>query len=218
MSENLMIINNIETNVSNNSENTNFVIDILDFLYEKYLCNSIFTSSAQELAEKALIKSNYNMENACKILVKSQSIKCAFTGFMAGSGGVITLPFAVPIEVCSVWETQLKMIMGIAYIYGFDLYSSEVRTLVYICLLGQTVSNIAKKTGIKIGTKMTKNAIQKINQLVARCLLAKIGQVGIVSIDKAVPFVGGIVGGTFDFTSTKIIVEGAIKMFSNDLA
>jgi hypothetical protein len=44
-------------------------------------------------------------------------------------------------------------------------------------------------------------------------LLTKFGQTGAVNLGKAVPILGGIIGGTFDSVSTKIIGKVAIKSF-----
>ena len=53
----------------------------------------------------------------------------------------------------------------------------------------------------------------KINQKVGFRLLTKFGTKGIINIGKAVPFVGGVIGGGFDFTETKLIASRAYKMF-----
>lgn len=55
----------------------------------------------------------------------------------------------------------------------------------------------------------------KINQRVGFRFLTKFGSKGIINIGKAVPFVGGIIGGGLDFTETKIIADRAYKMFIN---
>lgn len=44
-------------------------------------------------------------------------------------------------------------------------------------------------------------------------MLTKFGEKGAINIGKAVPVVGGIVGGGFDFATTKIIANNAYKLF-----
>lgn len=53
----------------------------------------------------------------------------------------------------------------------------------------------------------------KINQKVGFRLLTKFGTKGIINIGKAIPIVGGVISGGFDFAETKIIADRAYKMF-----
>lgn len=55
-----------------------------------------------------------------------------------------------------------------------------------------------------------------INQKVGFRLLTKFGQKGAINLGKAVPLVGGIIGGAFDTVTTDIIGKIAKKTFIND--
>lgn len=44
-------------------------------------------------------------------------------------------------------------------------------------------------------------------------LLTKFGTKGLINIGKAIPIVGGVISGGFDFAETKIIADRAYKMF-----
>jgi hypothetical protein len=113
------------------------------------------------------------------------------------------------------------MIAAIAVMGGHDIRSDQVRTFVYMCLCGSAVNDLIKDAGIKMGTMITKTAVNKIsgatitriNQMVGGRLLTKFGQTGAINLGKAVPFLGGIVGGTVDALMTKAIGRIAIKMF-----
>ena len=84
-----------------------------------------------------------------------------------------------------------------------------------------SVDQIVKQTGIKVGMKMANamikkipgSALTKINQKVGFRLLTKFGTTGVINLGKMIPFVGGIIGGGFDFAETKIIADRAYKMF-----
>lgn len=43
--------------------------------------------------------------------------------------------------------------------------------------------------------------------------MTKFGTKGLINIGKAVPIIGGLISGGFDFTETKIIAKRAYKMF-----
>ncbi len=201
------------------------MVATLDWLYSKSLSGTNKNDTIQKMAEEVLTKYPNNPQKACKELIKNQTMKCATTGFITGLGGILTIPLAVTADLGITWYIQLRMIMAIAYIYGFDIHSDKVKTISFICLTGQAVTDIVKEAGIKFGTKITKNAIQKIsghslrkiNQLIGFRFITKAGQTGVINMSKTIPLAGGIVGGAFDFASTKMIAEGAIRTFGQEL-
>lgn len=60
--------------------------------------------------------------------------------------------------------------------------------------------------------------IVKINQVVGFRLLTKFGEKGIINLWKAIPFVGGIVGATFDSVATNAIGNVARNTFIESAA
>lgn len=62
-------------------------------------------------------------------------------------------------------------------------------------------------------SKKPGEALKAINQKVGFRLLTKFGETGAINLGKAVPVVGGVIGGGFDFATTKIIADNAYKMF-----
>ena len=173
-----------------------------------------------ELADDYALKHD-TKEAAAKALIRAQLAKCSTSGFIAGLGGLITLPIAVPANISSVLYVQLRMIAAIAKLGGYDPRDDQVQTLAYVCLTGQAVSAVMKDAGINIGGKMAVAGIKKIpgealkaiNQKVGFRLLTKFGETGVINLGKAVPVVGGVIGGGFDFATTKVIADNAYKMF-----
>ena len=194
---------------------------ILDKLYEQTK-NGIAKVSppVSELADDYLEK-NSSVETAAKKFIAFQLAKCTTSGFVTGLGGLITLPVAIPANVSSVMYVQMRMIACLAYMGGFDTNSDQVQTLVYACLAGISVDQILKQTGIKFGNKLAislvkkipREVLTKINQKVGFRFVTKFGTKGLVNIGKAVPILGGIIGGGFDFAETKVIADRAYKMF-----
>ena len=197
------------------------VMKILDKLYEQTK-NGIAKVSppVSELADDYLEK-NSSVETAAKKFIAFQLAKCTTSGFVTGLGGLITLPVAIPANVSSVMYVQMRMIACLAYMGGFDTNSDQVQTLVYACLAGISVDQILKQTGIKFGNKLAISLVKKIpgevltkiNQKVGFRFVTKFGTKGLVNIGKAVPILGGIIGGGFDFAETKVIADRAYKMF-----
>jgi hypothetical protein len=116
---------------------------------------------------------------------------------------------------------QMRMIACLAHMGGYDTNSDQVQTLVYACLAGISIDQILKHAGIQFGTKLTTamlkkipgTVLTKINQKVGFRFLTKFGTKGVINIGKAVPLIGGIIGGGFDFVETKVIAGRAYKMF-----
>lgn len=201
----------------------NKMMEILDWSYDKALNGLPGCSTAQELANNYLNKKN-SVDEAVNSLIKWQNSKCGTSGFISGLGGIITLPVALPANITSVIYIQIRMIAAIAYMGKYDLKSDQVRSLVYICLCGNSAKDISKNIGIKLGTKLSKSAINKIsgktltkiNQKVGFRLVTKFGQKGVINMGKAIPVVGGLIGGTMDVVATNTIGKVSKKTFINN--
>jgi uncharacterized protein (DUF697 family) len=154
-------------------------------------------------------------------LIRRQTAKATTSGFTTSFGGIITLPVSIPVNIASILYIQVRMITAIAHMYGHDVKSDKVQTMVYMCLVKMPITDAVKQTVIKIGKKPAVNAIknisgktlQEINKKVGMKLLTKFGQKGIVSLGKAIPVLGGLVGGGVDLVATKKIGEFAKKVF-----
>lgn len=199
------------------------IMQLLDKLYDQSIHGIAKVSpSVEELANNYLEKSN-DATIAAKKFINYQIAKCTTSGFVTGLGGLITLPVAIPANVGSVMYVQMRMIACLAYMGGYDTNSDQVQTLVYACLAGISIDQILKQAGIQFGNKFVMAMVKKIpgevltkiNQKVGFRFVTKFGTKGIVNIGKAVPVVGGVISGGFDFVETKVIANRAYKMFIN---
>lgn len=198
--------------------NENMIMQVLDYGYDKAVNGLPGMETAEELAASYMKPEGILLDQAAT-LVNWQISKAATSGFLSGLGGLITLPVAVPANIASVLYVQIRMIAAIASMGGYDIRSDQVRTLVYMCLCGSAITDILKDIGIQVGTKLTKSAINKIssvtitkiNQTVGFRLVTKFGQTGAINLGKAVPFLGGVIGGTVDAVATGTIGKVAIN-------
>lgn len=176
--------------------------------------------SAEGLA-KDYLNDSRSLEDQVNTLIRYQVLKATTSGFVTGLGGVLTLPVAIPANLASIMYLQLQMVAAIACIGGHDVRSDRVKTICYACLCGNGATDILKGAGITIGKKLTERAIKglsfevikKINQKVGFRLITKFGQTGAINLGKAVPLVGGVVGGTFDGSTTYAIGRVARSVF-----
>lgn len=193
---------------------------ILDKCYNSALKGIPETQTCYDLASEYLDKYS-SPEDAIDNFVKWQVRKCTTSGFITSLGGVLTLPVAIPANLTTVWYIQLRMIATIAIISGFDPSDDEVQTLAYLCLTGASIAKMCKEAGIKVGQKLTIEAIKKIpveiihkiNRLAMQRLITKFGTTGVINLGKMIPLVGGVIGGSFDFVGTTTIAHKAKDVF-----
>ena len=201
------------------------VMEILNSCYQTSIngINKVFPP-VETMANNYLDKHFYP-ENAAKEMIKYQLTKCTTAGFLAGLGGVATLPITIPANISSVLIVQLRMIACLAYMAGFNVHDDQTQTLVYASLAGVSVGEITKKFGVEFGKKLAVEGIKKIpvetirrvNRFIGFRLLTKFGETGLINIGKMVPVVGGVITGGFDYTETKLIANRAYKTFIKEL-
>ncbi len=176
--------------------------------------------SAEALAEDYLNDPG-TLEDKVNTLIRYQVVKATTSGFVTGLGGVLTLPVAIPANLVSIMYIQLQMVAAIARMGGHDVRNDRVKAVCYACLCGNAAAEVLQTAGITIGKKLTEKAIKqfsfevikKINQAVGFRLITKFGQTGAINLGKAIPLVGGVIGGTFDGTTTYAIGRVARNVF-----
>lgn len=203
------------------------ILKALSTIYDKTKTGiPLISKPVDELAAEYLKK--YPIKSvAAKRMLNVQVAKCTTSGFITGFGGFITMPITIPADISSVLYVQMRMIACTACIAGYDVNDDEVQTLVFACLAGVSINQIAKDFGIKFGAKIAEEGIKKIpgkaltkiNQRVGFRFLTKFGEKGLINLGKMIPIVGAVINGGFDLAETKIIAVRAYKMFiKNDFS
>jgi hypothetical protein len=198
--------------ITMNELTENSLSTALDWAYDKAINGVPGLDSAEELA-KEYMAGNGTLQEKVNSLINWQITKAGTSGFLTGLGGIITMPVAIPANLASVLYIQIRMIATIAHMGGYDLKSDKVKSLVYACLAGNGAKEILKEVGINLATKLAISTIKSIsgktivaiNQKVGFRLLTKFGEKGIVNLGKAVPLIGGFIGGTIDSVTTNTI-------------
>lgn len=196
------------------------VFRTLDRLYDFSLSGFPGFETATELSQSYLDRPG-TLRQRVNSLIRWQNVKSGSSGFVTGLGGFMTLPVAIPANLASVLFIQIRMILAIAHMGGHDLRDDRVKSLVYACLAGNVAKDILQEAGILMGTKLTTNLIYRIseqsllsiNKKIGFQLLAKTGGRGTISLGKAIPLMGGVIGGTFDVAMTNIIGNVARDVF-----
>lgn len=195
-----------------NNLTTRKIMQVLDWTYDKAINGIPGLDSASGMAQNYL-NGDGSLVDKANALIRWQNTKAGTSGFLSGLGGIVLMPVTIPANISSVIYVQVRMIAAIAHMGDHNLEDDRVKSLVYACMCGNAAKDIVKEIGIKVGTRLTEQAIKsistqaivQINQAVGFRLLTKFGQTGVFNIAKAVPIVGGIVGATFDSVATNTI-------------
>lgn len=171
---------------------------INNFLHNIYIksINGIFIfQSSKKLA------SSYNINSIDK-LIRNESLKAGFWGFVTGFGGIFLLPITLPVNIVAVIFIQIRMISAIAKIGEYDLNDEKVAMLVKSCIIGNSIKEILKDMSIKESGVIAKEVINKLSVVTMTKISFKIefkvatdvGKKTTLNISKIIPFISGIIG------------------------
>jgi hypothetical protein len=146
----------------------------------------------------------------------------ATQGFVTGLGGLVTLPLTLPANVAGSLILNARMVGAIAYLRGYDLDDPHTHAMIMLTVAGSSAQAVLSELGVTVGKQAAKKAIaavpvkviHKINQKAGFHLVAKYGtKRAAVTLAKAVPGIGGLVGGGVDAAATRAIGQAAKKVF-----
>ncbi len=210
---------------SSSSDDSNFIRSILEWIADAGINGLGVLPSAEQVAAHYRSKAA-SVEDAINSLIAWRTAAAAATGFTTGFGGIATMPIAILAGLLAPYALGANTAAAIAHLRGYDIYSEQVRTVVLLCLIGEAGESILKTvgittTGIKIGTKLCRNLINKIpdkvlikiNKKIGFRLITKAGGKSVVNLTKMVPLLGGVVGGTFDSLFVNSCGKTAKKLF-----
>ena len=194
---------------------------MLTWAYKQALSSHGPIDGAIELAESYQGRHSSPRRDA-NALIRWQTAKAAGLGFITGVPGLPAIPVTLPANLTSVLFIQIRMIAALAYLGGYDLNDDRVKTLCFACLCGNAARTILREAGIEVSQKMAMAALKRlpgrtfieINKRVGFRLLTKFGAKGVINAGRAIPLLGGLVGGGVDAAWTKAIGNQARNVFT----
>jgi len=196
--------------------------NLVSFLLERAIEGAGPLSSAESLSREYLGDSIYQDDEArVRALIRRETRKNFTSGFITGLGGVVTFPVYIPAALGASWLIQARMAAAIARIYGHDLSSGQVRTKILLSLAGDVAKEAMKDLGLKVGDRLTQRAVDQIpgralveiNKRIGARLAAKLGGDVVLRIPRAVPVLGGVVGGSLDAVVCRMVGRTADSLF-----
>ena len=154
-------------------------------------------------------------------LIRWESAKNFTTGFLTGLGGVVTFPVAIPAALGASWLLQARLAGAIACLYGHALEDERVRTKVLLSLAGDVAREAMQGLGLDLGDTLTQRAVDQIpgrllvevNKRIGARLLAQVGGRIVLRFPRAVPVLGGVVGGGLDAVVCRQVGSTARRLF-----
>ena len=192
-----------------------------DWAFEKAISNVPVLGSAEKLANDYL-HNNKTAEKAANSLIHWQMAKTGSTGFITNLGGIAALPVAIPADISCMLFHQMRMVAAIACLAGInDLHNDKVKIMCIGCLAGDAIRKPLIEAGIQAGKAATLTlikqipgrALAEINKAVGVRLVTKFGSTGIFNLGKAVPLVGGVIGGSMNSIFTYGVGKTAKYIF-----
>ncbi len=163
-----------------------------------------------------------DLEIARKI-VSRKSLKSGLVGAVTGVPGFISLPVTVPTDLALNLRIQASMAFAVAYVFGYSRESIDIKTDLYLIMCGDAIKETLKRAGIEVGKNVTRKTVEKyitysvmkkIWVVAGRRIITKAGEKSAFSFMKMVPLVGAPVGFVFDWATTRLVGNAAIKYYS----
>lgn len=161
-------------------------------------------------------------EAAIRRVVRESVAASGAQGFVTGVGGLTAMPVTLPANVAGSLVINARMVGTIAHLRGHSLSDPHTQAMISLLAAGSSAQKAISAFGVKVGQQAAMQAIKKlpmsvVNQVNKRAgfyLVAKYGSSrSAITLVKAVPAVGGLVGGSVDAALTASIAKAAKAVF-----
>jgi uncharacterized protein (DUF697 family) len=179
-------------------------------------------SSSEGLATEYRVDRSYqSTADRVNAMIRWEAAKSFGTGFVTGLPGILALPVTIPSGLYASWMIQGRLAGAVASLYGYATEDDRVRTLILLTLMGDSGKEFLNDLGVQVGKRIAQKAIDHIpgrvlidiNTKVGFQLITKGGQRGLVNLTKAIPLIGGVVGGGIDAAACYAVGKTAKSIF-----
>ena len=164
------------------------------------------------------------VEGAIKVIIRESVAAAGTTGFVTGLGGPLAMPVTLPANVAGNLAINARMVGAIAHLRGYTLDDPHCRTIILLTVAGSNLQAAASELGVQLGKQVANQSIRaipiavlrRINARAGFFLVAKYGtQRSAVTLARAIPVAGGLVGGSVDAALTGMIGKAAKRAFAD---
>jgi len=215
----------ISKKINNIKKNTQQQIETFSLELERMIRDVILNESKSVIKYVEQLKKlnpGISPEALCRKVISKKSLKAGGIGTITGMGGIISTPITMPANIYYTFKLQAQVVLAIAYIYGWDIEDEDIITDILLVLGGHGAYQSLKMGGIKIGTELSKKAVnkyitkeimKKINSVITKKIITKAGEKSLTNFMKLIPLLGAPVGFSLDYIATNIVGKNAIKFY-----
>jgi hypothetical protein len=198
----------------------------LQRLTHKAVADGVGPLSGSEAYGDARMSAGVQGENdpeaAIRRVVRESVAASGAQGFVTGVGGLAAMPITLPANVAGSLVINARMVGTIAHLRGYPLSDPHTQAMITLVAAGSSAQSAISAFGVKVGQQAAMVAIKKlpmtvvnqVNKKAGFYLVAKYGsQRSAITLVKAVPAVGGLVGSGVDAALTASIAKVAKKVF-----
>lgn len=152
------------------------------------------------------------------------------SGFLAGLGGLLSLPVTIPGQLAVTTFTSLRLAFAIAILAGRGPLDPATAARAIQAALGVDVTGDDDDDALSVKTASAKEgmmhaairgsgtALQGASWRLMRVAATKLAQRGVqrgasMAVTRAVPIIGGVIGGTVDGVLTRTVGARAVELF-----
>lgn len=178
--------------------------------------------SAAEVADSALRSHGGDREAAVASVVRLHVLMGGAEGFVTSLGGFVTLPVALPVNVLSFYVLATRMTAAVARLRGYDVDQQQIRSAVLLTLVGADADDLLAKASVAApaggitnlaAQRLPGPAAMVVRKGVGFRLLASVGKNTFTRFGRAVPVIGGFIGGAVDAWMLHRVADNARREF-----
>ncbi|MEO6790472.1 MAG: hypothetical protein ABI249_03605 [Ornithinibacter sp.] len=178
--------------------------------------------SAAEVADSALRSCGGDREAAVASVVRKHVLMGGAEGFATSLGGFVTMPVALPVNVLSFYVLATRMTAAVARLRGYDIGQQQIRSAVLLTLVGADADDLLAKAGAAVpaggitnlaAQRLPGPAAMVVRKGVGFRLLASVGKNTFTRFGRAVPVLGGVIGGGVDAWMLRKVADNARREF-----
>ena len=179
-------------------------------------------ASAAAVAQSALADAEGDRDQAVNRIIRQHVVTGGVGGIATSIGGFVTMPVALPVNLFEFYVQAARMVAAVAVVRGYDVADDTIRTAVLLTMVGSNSDEMLAKAGITTGSgrlaslaagRLPRSAMMIINKAVGFRLLRSVGESTASRLGRAVPLLGGAVGGALDGYMMHRIAQQARQEF-----
>jgi hypothetical protein len=140
-------------------------------------------------------------ERAIDALVRHEMLKAAGSGFLMGLPGLLAMPITLPANMGADYLLSARLVAVIAKLRGWQLDNDRVQSFIVVCLVGNQGKEVVKSVARVASMKTAQGVLERLS---ARL---------VTQASRAVPVVGGVVGGSLDAGFLLLCARAARQVF-----